>query len=326
MDIAYPGDLTWDAVTLDSRHAEIRPIEIAYGRQTDRGAIMNVRHFAWTILPLTPGPLTLRFGRLTARHAGPIEIIPAPPPVRIDVRAVPGFMPADSVIGRPAATILYASHRLNVGQTGLLSLQLSGIGLIRPMVAAVFDPPPKSPGLRFDPPLIRRMLTSNDSLTNVWRIDLTFRTMHAGHVVYPRLRISYFDPMDGVPRAIFVRPRSLRIADPMRRRIELAIAVSVVIFLSGVIGWFGVRAVRREILIARARARLRDARTAVQARDILLSWPFAPKSATLRKWLNCVAPADPAITRAGSGFDSTGQPGDFTSFCRHAGSFASDQF
>lgn len=294
MDIAYAGDLTWDSVTPHSTNAELRPIHVAQGKQT--GPLINVRHFAWTILPLKSGRLTVRFGRLTARHAGPIEIWPAPPSVQVNVRAVPAFMPADSLIGAPTATILAASHRLDIGGTGLLAVRLSGVGLTRPTVAAVFDPPPISPGLRFGPPLITRATSDDGALVDVWKIDLPFKAVRAGHLTYPRLRIDYFDPLDGVPRAIFLQPRSLRVGDPMRREIGIAVMVAAVILLSLVTGWFGVRAAWRLMLVARARARLRKASTAMQARDLLLSSPGVPPSATLRQWLNRTAPADPGMT------------------------------
>ncbi|MDR3683491.1 MAG: hypothetical protein P4L11_07170 [Geothrix sp.] len=285
-DISYAGDLTWDSVIAQSPNTLLTPLDIPYPQQTQLGPTTNLRQFAWTILPLSAGIARVQFSRLSARRDGPIEIFPAPQDLQIPVRAVPAFWPTGGLIGAPSATLLAASPQLNIGQTGLLRLELSDTGLTRERVAHLFVTQATAPGLQFDPPLIRRMPTDYESLEDVWQIDLPFKAMQPGDFQYPKFRLPYFDPQSGAPRAVFLQPGILHVADPLRVILHKIIAVAAALFLAALAAFY----LRRRMLTARARARLRGAQTVAQLRDLWLAWPpvaaaARAKPTTLRQWL-----------------------------------------
>jgi hypothetical protein len=290
-DISYAGDLTWDSVIAQSPNTLLTPLDIPFPQQTQLGPTTNprqfARQFAWTILPLSAGILRVHFSRLAARRSGPIEIFPAPQDLQIPVRAVPAFWPAGGWIGAPSATLLAATQQINTGQTGLLRLELSDTGLTREMVAHLFVAQATAPGLHFDPPLIRRIPADYQSLEDVWQIDLPFKALQPGDFQYPRFRLPYFDPQTGAPRAVFVQPGMLHVTDPLREISDKIIAVSATLFLAALLAFY----LRRLMMTAHARARLRGAPTARRLRDLWLAWPpvsaaaARAKPATLRQWL-----------------------------------------
>ncbi|WP_231480695.1 hypothetical protein [Thiomonas sp. FB-Cd] len=135
-----------------------------------------------------------------------------------------------------------------------------------------------APRLRLDP-------DSTHTLTPVWHIELAFRVVAGGRLIYPRLRIPYYDPRLGAPRLAVADWGQLRAHDPRPLRILEAVGlVGALVLLAALarvcVGAIGVWLCRRRWQRIAQRG---------DSRALLRAWRHdlargAPEAQTLRGW------------------------------------------
>lgn len=283
------GNLSWTTPPARSAQARLAPLDETTRTEVIDGTPQLVQVFAWQVLPLQAGAVTVDFGLVRARAFGQLRVY-APPPLQFDARALPQWWPADGLIGAPQVQALQASTALRLGQTGVWRLRLSSPGLDRAQAlrlvnawTAALPPAFGAAGAQ-----VRRANATPASAGDAWDIDLYLRPRSAGRLQAPALRLDFFDPRTELPATVRWQPPAMQVDDPRLRHLAIGLLGA-----AGVLGLlFGLRAAVCRARRSRAhRAALRAVAQADTPTALLRAWLKAPASAappaasTLQAWL-----------------------------------------
>ena len=282
------GNLSWHTPPARSAQARLMPLAETTRNEVIDGTSQPVQVFAWQVLPLQAGAVTVDFGLVRARSFGQLRVY-APPPLQFDARALPQWWPAGGLIGAPQVQTLQSSTTLRLGETGVWRLRLSSPGLDRAQVlrlvnawTAALPPAFGAAGAQ-----VRRATELAASAEDAWDIDLYLRPQSAGRLQAPALRLDYFDPRTELPATAHWQPPAMQVDDPRGRHLAIG--------LLGAIGLLSLLFGLRATLCRNRRAQKRRAawRAVAQAQTpaaLLRAWLqvptcTTPTSATLQDWL-----------------------------------------
>ncbi|WP_079416380.1 BatD family protein [Thiomonas intermedia] len=283
------GNLAWTTPPARSAQARLVPLDESTRTEVIDGTAQLVQVFAWQVLPLQAGAVTVDFGLVRARAFGQLRVY-APPPLQFDAWALPLWWPADGLIGAPHVQVLQASTALRLGQTGVWRLRLSSPGLDRAQALRLVNAWTAAlpPAFGMAGAQVRRANDTPASDGDGWDIDLYLRPQSAGRLQAPALRLDYFDPRTELPATARWQPPAMQVDDLRMRHLALGLLGA-----AGVLGLlFGLRAAVCQACRRRAR---RAAWRAVARADtptaLLRAWlkvptrAAAPAAATLQDWL-----------------------------------------
>lgn len=287
------GNLAWTTPQPRSAQAQIAPLANTVRTEVIDGAPQLVQVFAWRVLPLQGGEVTMDFGLLRAHAFGSLRVY-APPPLRFSARALPQWWPADGLIGAPQLQVLSAPAQLPLGDTTAWRLRLSAPGLDRAQVLRVANRWNAALPARFGPAGVQvdRAQATAANAGDAWDITFYLRPQTAGRLQAPALRLDYFDPHTELPAATRWMPPLLTVVDarPLRLAIGLGGAAALLLLL------FALRAMRCwACRIRRDRRALRAVQQATDAAALKQAWLALPPrhglppADTLAQWLSDAA-------------------------------------
>ncbi|CUA94630.1 BatD family protein [Thiomonas bhubaneswarensis] len=282
------GNLVWNTPPARSAQARLVPLDQTTRTEVIDGTAQLVQVFAWQVLPLQAGAVTVDFGLVRAHAFGQLRVY-EPPPLQFDARALPQWWPTDGLIGAPQLEVVQASTALRLGQTGVWRLRLSSPGIDRAQVLRVANAwsaalPPAFGAAGVE---AHRAGDGADGSDDAWDIDLYLRPPSAGRLQAPALRLDYFDPRTALPATAHWQPPALLVDDPRPRHLAIGLLGG-----AGVLGLlFGLRAAACLACRAhRRRAALRAVAQADTPEALLRAWLAVKVSATsaptLQAWLH----------------------------------------
>ncbi len=288
LNLGAGGALDWQPVRAASDDGVVRPLSTLSTEVVSRGGRVAVQRQSWSFTPLRAGDTTIHFGLLRATPFGQLRVYPLAP-LHLRAQPLPAYWPDDAAIGHARWRIERAPQRLQLGANGVLHATLGGVQIGRAaLLRALVQATGSELGLRLYPPRLRREPGAAHALTPVWHVALAFRVDAAGPVVYPRLRLPYYDPRRGAPALAVADWGGAQADDPRPARLLAAIAaVGALVLLLALLrlATLAARAAlcrrRWRRLIARGDAR---ALAQVWQRQAARASPQAP-TPTLRSWV-----------------------------------------
>lgn len=283
------GNLAWTTPPARSAQARLVPLDETTRTEDIDGTPQLVQVFAWQVLPLQAGVVTVDFGLVRARAFGQLRVY-APPPLRFDARALPLWWPADGLIGAPHVQVLQASTVLRLGQTGVWRLRLSSPGLDRAQALRLVNAWTAAlpPAFGMAGAQVSRANDTPSSAGDGWDIDLYLRPQSAGRLQAPALRLDYFDPRTELPATARWQPPAMQVNDPRMRHLALGLLGAACVL--GLL--FGLRAIICQARRGRARRAVWRAVARADTPTALLrawlevpTWAAAPAAPTLQAWL-----------------------------------------
>ncbi|MGC8701976.1 MAG: hypothetical protein ACP5RV_03335 [Thiomonas sp.] len=304
LQVAGGGNLVWDTPPARSAQAVLTPLPSDTRSETVDGQRQLVQVFAWKLLPLQSGPVTVDFGLVRAHAFGQLRVY-APPPLRLTVAALPLWWPADGLVGKPQVQTLQASRALQLGQTGVWRLRIAAAGLDRAQVLRAMQAwqAQVGDGLRIVDVQLRRSAEGGAPSAGdaAWDISVFFQPTRGGRLAPPALRLEYFDPRSALPAVEWHALPPVAVRDP--RPLRVLLAVGGVLALVGALA-----ALRWAVCCLRGRARLHRALLRLAEADgadaLRRGWLALPPGAqpqpapTLAAWLHAAAVQDDAALRA----------------------------
>jgi len=283
------GNLVWTTPPARSAQAQLVPLEQLSRTERIDGTPQLVQVFAWRVLPLQAGEVTVDFGLVRAHAFGQLRVY-APPPLRFAARALPLWWPADGLIGAPQLQVLQATTAVRLSQTGVWRLRLSSPGLDRAQVLRLANAWIAALPRCFGPlgAQVHHADETSASETAAWDVDLFLRPISAGRLQAPALRLNYFDPRTELPATVRWQPPAIQVDDPRLRHLTMGLLGA-----AGLLGvLFGTRAAACKLCRDRARrAALRAVAQADSPTALLRAWLAVPPRArvpaapTLQAWL-----------------------------------------
>jgi hypothetical protein len=282
------GNLVWDTPTPHSAQALLQPLPAVTRSEIVYGQPQLVQVFAWQVLPLQSGAVTVDFGLVRAHAFGQLRVY-APPPLHFTARALPAWWPADGLVGRPEVRLLTTPARVTLGQTVAWRLRLAAPGLDRRQVLRVVNPWADALPADFGLAGVQVHAAEAEGEAGAWDVAVFLRPTAGGRLTAPALRLPYFDPASELPAAVTWQPPQLVVTDPRPLRVAVALAGGAALVALGFAlralagGWRCARQRRAHWLALRHAAdaaALRDAWLAVAPRRGL------PLAATLTQWID----------------------------------------
>lgn len=286
LDVGSGGALAWQPVRASSDQGLLQPMRSVSTRDEAQGMRIAVQRQSWRFTPLRAGVATIRFGLLRATPFGRLRVY-AVAPLRLRVGALPAYWPADAAVGRARLRALPPPRRLEVGQTGVLRARLAGVQQGRgALLRTLARSRPAGGALRLYPPRLSLDGASVHRLDPIWNIEWPFRVREAGRIVYPTLRVPYYDPLRGAPALAVAAWGVARAGDPRARHLLEACGLVAALLLA----LAGSRRLVLELRDRRCRARWRRIAERGDAGMLLRLWRDAaargdPRARTLRAWV-----------------------------------------
>ncbi|WP_233224550.1 hypothetical protein [Thiomonas sp. X19] len=234
LDVAGPGGLNWEPVAALSTDARLRELPTLDTNISMHGERLPLQRHTWALLPLRAGKLDVRFSLLKATRFGELEIY-ASPVLPVQVRPLPAYWPADLPVGPLLFQTQPAPTTLVLGQSGGLRFELSAAGLDSRAIGRLLATTSQSGVLKMYPPRMRQMPGASSSLDQTWQIAWPFRVERAGAILYPQVRIPYYDPQLGAPRIALIAWGLAKAQDlrPLHLALGLLAAVALLLTLAG---------------------------------------------------------------------------------------------
>lgn len=293
--VAGASNWVWNMPDAHSGQAVLTALGTDTGTERIDGTIQPVQIFTWQVLPLQAGPLRIDFGLVRAHAFGALRVL-APPPLTVDVRALPLWWPAGGIVGRPALAVEQSPRHLRLGATAVWRLRLSGAGLDETQVRAAIDQwvGQWPAALGFATYAVRQ---TEDSC---WEISVFARPSAGGRRHPPALRLAYFDLATELPDALRWTPPAIAVDDP--RPAHLALGVGGAAALLALL--FGLRAAtlrmrqRRTFALALRALEASADGAALRRAWLALPTPRGRTATTLTDWLDDAPPGFAAEFRA----------------------------
>lgn len=289
LDIYDDGSLQWSAPReIVAAAAHQRPLAASQREETVEGIRYTVHHYAWALMPLREGGMTVEFPMLDAMKFG-TRLRYAVAPLWINATAVPAYLPVHVPIGKIQLTMepLPAENALYRPVNWTFEVQGSGISIegMSKLLAGIRG----NEAMRFYPPVIsiagkERPTSARQTL----RVTLPFVPLQTGVQQLPEISLPYYDPASVRLESVLVPPASVVVFNPLWLTVQ-KIALGLMLLLGVTAMVYGL--FKQLIKILKRRKSLFAISSAASAKELqqaLLKFDISSltvPSLTLQQWL-----------------------------------------
>ena len=251
------------------------------------GTRYTVHHYAWALLPLQEGRMTAAFPLLDAFKFGTRLRYPVAP-IKIDVAAVPAYLPVHVPIGKPLLTMEPLSTVIALSRPVNWKFKIQGAGISVDGISKLLSSIHENDSLKFYPLQVSkddqaRSVTAMQTLL----VTVPFVPLHTGMIRLPDINIAYFDPEYARLESIVITGSTIEVFNPVWLTIQkVLLGAFILIMVLGVIYYlyqrikFSLR--KRQSLFEISRAASAD-----ELRNAMMDFAGLPSShITFQQWLS----------------------------------------
>lgn len=290
LEIHDDGTLQWTAPPeLLAPGVHQRRLSESQSEEMLDGKRYTVHRYAWALMPLREGKITVEFPLLDAFKFGTRLRYPLPP-MQLNAAAVPAYLPVHVPIGQLQVSAEALPTEIALDRPVNWTFTVAGTGVseegLGKLVAASVR---NSESMRFYPAVIgkddsERALTAMQKL----RVALPFVAIKTGALQLPEISLPYYDPASARIESASLEAAHVEVFNPlMRTGLKIALALLLIAGFSAAGYWLYIRVRRNryrlKILLAIGRSTSAD-----ELHAALLKFADENESmrnATLRQWL-----------------------------------------
>ncbi len=288
LDIYDDGSLQWTAPhEIVAPGAHLRRLAESQSEETLDGVRYTLHRYAWALMPLRDGKLNVEFPLLDAFKFGTRLRYPVAP-LRLDVAAVPAYLPVYVPIGKPVVSVQDLPVKLALHRPVNWVLTVQGNGISAEGVRGLLSTLRSDAAFNFYP------LTVNDndgtratSALQVLRVTVPFVPEQTGTQKMPDINLPYYDPATARVDSLLVPGAHIRVFNPV-----WAVVVEVLSGLVLLLSILGMSYLLQKTLRSSRKKRLilHGISRATSAEDLqraLLHFdPAFASNITLQEWLS----------------------------------------
>ncbi|MGV8933908.1 MAG: BatD family protein, partial [Gallionellaceae bacterium] len=288
LDIYDDGSLQWTAPhDIVAPGAHLRRLADSQNEEMLDGVRYTLHRYAWALMPLRDGKLNVEFPLLDAFKFGTRLRYPVAP-LRIDVAAVPAYLPVNVPIGKPVVSVQELPVELALHRPVNWVLKIQGNGISAEGVRKLLSSVRSNAAVNFYPATV----SSNDgvraiSAAQVLMVTLPFVPEQTGLHKMPDINLPYYDPASSRVDSLLVPGAYIRVFNPVWS--VVAEVLSGLVLLLGIFGMSyllqkTLRSGRKKRLLLH---RISRATSAEELQRALLQFDTAFSSnLTLQEWLS----------------------------------------
>ena len=286
LEIHDDGSLQWTVPReLTVANAYQRKLAESQREETIEGIRYTVHHYAWAIMPLKEGSMTVEFAMLEAYKFGTRLRYPVAP-LRFTAAAVPAYLPVHVPIGKPLVSMQALPQELAVDRPVNWSFTVQSAGVSSEGLGKLLSSIRSTDTLRFYPLQISivdngRPITAVQTLL----VTLPFVPLRTGKLQLPEINLPYYDPASARVESVLLEGKAIEVYSPWWRTVRIIFLVIFALALgvfAGLCLYKKIRRVRknRKVLIAIA-----GAKNAMALQHALLDFRYGMQYQTLQQWL-----------------------------------------
>lgn len=289
LEIYDDGSLQWTAPReIVTAAAHQRKLADSQREETVDGTRYTVHHYAWALMPLREGGMTVEFPMLDAFKFG-TRLRYAVAPLWIDAAPVPAYLPVHVPVGMPVVSVdpLPSEIALERPVNWTFSVQGSGISAegMSKLLAAISS----NESLRFYPPMIS---TAEDerptTAMQILLVTLPFVPLRTGTLQLPEINLPYYDPASARVEAAVIPGVRIEVFNPVWQTVQKTAAGLLASLGAAGLGYWLLKAFRRALKRRKSLLAVSRATSADELHRALLKFDIAAapvQCLTLQQWL-----------------------------------------
>lgn len=228
LEIYDEGGLQWSAPReLVVQGAHVEKLADSQREESIEGTRYTVHRYAWILMPLREGPLTLAFPLLDAMKLG-TRLRYAVSPLLLYAAAVPAYLPVHVPIGKPALAAEPLPQHIALQRPLNWVLKVQGAGLSAEGLAKLFAPVHDTAALLFYPPQITPDTTERPlSAVQHWLVTIPLLPLRAGTLQLPEINLPYYDVEKERLDAVLLPASALEVINPLWHSLLMSVLLLV---------------------------------------------------------------------------------------------------
>lgn len=289
LEIYDDGSLQWTAPREISAHgAHQRRLAESQREEVIEGTRYTVHHYAWALMPLREGGMSVEFPMLDAFKFG-TRLRYAVAPLWLDAAPVPAYLPVHVPIGKPVLTPDPLPPEIALDRPVNWTFTLQGSGISAEGVSKLLSAIHGNPSLRFYPPIIgdsgkERPVSAAQTLL----VTLPFVPLQTGTLHLPEINLPYYDPASARVEALLITGAQLEVFNPLWHSVKKAVIELMVLLAVISLGYWFFRKMRRALKKRKSLLAISRSLSAVELHQALLNFEIETavvKCLTLQQWL-----------------------------------------
>lgn len=216
LDIYDDGSLQWSAPReIVAAAAHLRRLADSQREETLEGIRYTVHRYAWALMPLREGGMTVEFPMLDAMKFG-TRLRYAVPSLWLNAAPVPAYLPVHVPVGRIQLTMEPLPAEIALARPVNWTFTVQGSGISTEGMGKLLAGIRGNEDLRFYPPVIG--VADNERPTSAIQtihVTLPFVPMKAGSLTLPVINLPYYDPVSSRVESALVQGASAEVYNPL---------------------------------------------------------------------------------------------------------------
>ncbi len=289
LDIYDDGSLQWTAphelITVGMHQ---RSLAESQSEEMVAGTRYTVHHYAWALMPLREGNLTVLFPMLDAFKFGSRLRYPLAP-LRLNVAAAPAYLPVHVPVGKLEVSAEPLTNEIELQRPVNWILNIEGAGISEEGVKKQFDSISDNESLHFYPAIINNAENERQpSAAQHLRVTLPFVPLRTGALQLPDINIPYFDPVSARIESVYMAGAQVEVFNPLWRSFKKIVLWSLALLFLLALGFGAYRKYSCVLRKKKALLVIKNAASADALHDALLKYEDQHEknmNCTLQHWL-----------------------------------------
>lgn len=289
LDIYDDGSLQWSTPReLVAATVHQRPLAASQREEMVDGKRYTVHRYAWALMPLREGGVTVQFPMLDAMKFG-TRLRYAVSPLWINAAPVPSYLPVHVPIGQIQFVMEPMPAEIALDRPVNWIFTVKGSGVSIEGMGKLLSGMHGNGALSFYPPVI--IVADNEHPTSAMqtmRITLPFVPLRTGALQLPEINIPYYDPASSRVESVVIPRVSVAVFNPLWQTVQKFVLGLMVLLGIGAFGYVLLKQLRRSLKKRKSLLTIRRAASADELQQALLKFDvdtLSMHSLTLQQWL-----------------------------------------
>jgi hypothetical protein len=289
LDIYDDGSLQWTAPReIVAASAHQRRLAESQREEMVDGARYTVHHYAWALMPLREGGMTVEFPLLEAFKFG-TRLRYAVAPLWLNAAPVASYLPVYVPVGELRVSVDPLPAEIALNRPVNWTIKVQGSGLSEEGVSKLLSAMRSNEALRFYPPTISDADKERPtSAAQTLLVTLPFVPLQTGDVQLPEINLPYYDAAGARVESVVIPGARIIVFNPLWHTVQkVTVGLLVLVGIIGLVyGLF--KQLRRVLKRRKSLFAISNAASAVELQRALLNFnteTSALQCLTLQQWL-----------------------------------------
>jgi hypothetical protein len=289
LDIYDDGTLQWSAPR-ELVAVGFHQIKLAESQfeETLAGMRYTVHRYAWSLMPLRDGKLTVEFPLLDALKLGSRLRYPVPP-LKLDVAAVPSYLPMHVPIGKLQVSTESLPSEIALDRPVNWQFKIQGRGITAEGLHKLMNLPSADKSLRFYPAVIAPSANERPtSAVQTMLVTLPFVPLQSGRLTLPEINFPYYNTEHARIESVVIAETTVNVFNPLWRTVQNIVLWILLLLSVVVVAYVLWKKLRQFMQMRKSLLKIANANSTGELQQMLLQFGVMKGAGpffTLQQWL-----------------------------------------